>query len=51
MEAMEKSGMQINYLDEAGLQAFKDATSGILAEFAPDWCGMDLIEKAQSYNG
>lgn len=50
MEAMEASGMKINYLDDAGLQAFKDATAGILEQFGPEWCQEGLIETALSYN-
>ena len=42
--------MQINYLDEAGLQAFKDATAGVIDEFA-DWVQPGLIDAAKACNG
>ena len=49
MAAMEKAGMKINYLDEAGLNAFKEATAGVIEQFA-DWVEPGLIDKAKACN-
>ncbi|MGI5963261.1 MAG: DctP family TRAP transporter solute-binding subunit [Lawsonibacter sp.] len=49
MEAMEAAGMKVNYLDDAQLQQFKDATASVIEEYR-DWVDEGLIEKAQACN-